>query len=224
MSDEPAITQGDYPSVLYRAFSDEAHAREFAMNGRIRFGSLGYYTALEDAARQDSDEGEGRIRSPGEVEAISLDHERRVVGRSMQSGLVNHHSFLTNVVYILSCGVTSRGEPPPALARFGASLVRINAPRRFGQALTDALWNGADIETASIVECAQVEYSKDGIADREVTRREAIRLSYVQKSAVFAEECEYRFVVVANMMRSGLHDRFLWVEIPEASEYMEIVS
>ena len=99
--------------ALYRAFKEYDHLVAF-IEGDLRFGSLGYYTGIEDAARRDAMEG-------------------------CASGLIRDvnwylHFSSTNPVYI-SCF----GKTETAVSKFGRHIMKLNDENALVQRIRDSL-------------------------------------------------------------------------------------
>ena len=62
------------PSRLFRFYrsEDRKYADALVVDGRLRLSRLTIYQRLEDVSRSDPDEGEGRLRVPGDVPVVHL--------------------------------------------------------------------------------------------------------------------------------------------------------
>jgi hypothetical protein len=173
----------DVPDILYRGFRDLEHARAFVNDGVIRFGRLDHYRTIEDASRQDTDEGTAVLC------ALAPDSQ----------DLIPEHWEGLNRVYILSC---SAAEPGLVASKFGCHLVRINQPR----ALIDDIRRYASSHSLipnQEVYSSWVSYDRGASVPTSPDIDEWLRLAYSQKSVSFTGEQEYRVALVS--MRSYEH-------------------
>jgi hypothetical protein len=70
-------SKNQIPSILYRAFTTIDYARDFIEQGLFRMGSPGRYKNIEDQKRRDITEGTGHIKTPGDVDVITLNDQVR---------------------------------------------------------------------------------------------------------------------------------------------------
>ena len=64
---------GSFPSPLYKAFTEEDHARDFLERGILIMRPLIYFSETEDLKRKDKDEGEGRVKVVKPRPVVDLD-------------------------------------------------------------------------------------------------------------------------------------------------------
>jgi hypothetical protein len=216
-------TIGNYLPVLYRCFNEDKYARAFVERGQIRFGLLRYYKEIEDQIRKDSTEGKGSLHIPGNVTKIGLNRNGDV---SRVWEVPDHLHFQTtsgNAIYILSCVYPPCNDVLKIPTKFGTYLVRINNPAKFGQEITNWLYAGPeDTRTRSVVECVRVLYNKGHKVNEEMRQDTRWKLSFAQKPGKFAEEHEYRLVVIS-YRPAPTKEQFLYVDLDGPLTYAELL-
>jgi hypothetical protein len=185
---------GRYPRFVYRAFSEESYAEDFALRGKFRFGNLRIYSNLEDVERRDPSEGHGHFQRFGTVTSVDFLPESDQTSVAQTPGYVHTHTELLNPTFVLSCS-----RPGVNLeylrSRFGAWLVRVDEPRRLAQEVSNFLESRPD-RFAGGVEGCLVHYNKGGKVGADLTNIASTRLSYSQKPSAFSREREFRFIVI----------------------------
>ncbi len=186
-------TLGQFPPLLYRAFSRREYAQQF-MNGIIRFGNIYYYKQIEDENRRDRTEGESHVRYRG------ID----------QQGM-----FASNSIYILCCHQTMDAVKRNSL---GTHIVLIRDPKRFAEAITLGIENLPGKYFGGAEGCA-IEYTKGHEVEKRPSGYEIARLAYSQKPEAFRSEEEFRFAIIR---KTSVGD-FLTVPIEVSPDYFEYV-
>jgi len=221
---------GEYPDVLYRLFDREQYARDFVELGRFRFGSLASYAEIQSESRRDAFEGEGRVsyRTQTMISAHIDTATGRVVRCTEGPGVISMSSSFGNPVFIMS--FTSRSMPSlAALSKdFGRWAVRCSQPQRLAQQITDHLLRAGELDFP--IECVRVRYGKGQTFDAEPAGEDRRVLAYGWKEPHFANECEYRFVLMispASQITSIKGDGYWYVDLggpAVAAEMFELQS
>ncbi len=185
---------GNYPDVVYRAFSEREYAQQF-IDGNVRLGNIYYYKKIECAKRRDKTEGESHV---------------------VYEGVNKHGMFATNTIYILCCHKTLLSV---AKCKLGGHVVKINDPQTFAKDITSALEQSQDKYFGGIEGCC-VEYSKGMESSASLNGYEIVRLAYCQKPLSFSPEEEFRFVAIR---KDSIGD-FLSIQLNEAMKYCEIIN
>lgn len=190
----------NFPSVLYRGFTEINHANDF-IDGRFRLGLLDSYQNIENAARADPSEGDGHY--------VSSDG----ISEYFKSG---------NPTYLLCC---SDGNVELAFLRqkMGPFIVRINQPEQLTSLINDFL-KKKGIKAFGDVLGAPVQYNKGQIVDEELDSAEKQLLSIIQKPSGFADEHEYRLYAITNI--EGARDQleqFLSVDLEQKLPFVELL-
>lgn len=122
------------PRVLYRRFTERAHAESFVHSGEFRFRSLAYYQSEEaDAIRRDNNEGSITINVSGGTLTIrrkdndEYGHPITLTNATIRNKLEYAH------LYFASCYSTRRHLHHK---KFGRWLVRIHRPTELIKLLT----------------------------------------------------------------------------------------
>ncbi len=191
------------PSHLFRAFDSERYAREFVDCGRFRLGSLEYYKTIEDCGRRDEKEGTSSFITP----------EGLIVG-----GMVGN-----NPVYLLcTSGPDVDLEYLRGKKKKRELVVRINDPY---QLLAD-IRNAVPVERVKLwgkCELEVVSYTRDGVLKIDPDSPEALYLDHRQKSQVYCNEFEYRYVVFTYPPLEGKPSSFLNYELGRPLAYLEVL-
>src|SRR5882724_1743999 len=194
------------PGRLLRFYksADRRYAEAFAFDGRLRLWELAYFRRIEDASRADPDEGEGRLRVPGQVPLVNVSVAD---GRFTDGGTVQgHFNFGTTWVQPLYVFCTSLPDVSVTIAggHLGSELVIIHDPARFAAELTRSAYLLHLGEREILwVEAFPVRYDKDAVSDLPSDQSARHRLPYGQKASRFEVEREYRFVVAVSGVRQG---------------------
>jgi hypothetical protein len=179
------------PSRLLRFYrsEDRKYADALVVDGRVRLSRLTTYQRLEDVSRSDPDEGEGRLRVPGDVPVV---HLSLIDGGFTDGGTVpGHFNFSTSWVQPLYvfCSSLPHVSLDLGRARFGPELVEIHDPARFAAELARsvALLNLEEREILW-VEGFPVSYDKDAVSALPLDRSERSRFphtpAYTQQEAL----------------------------------------
>lgn len=184
-------TLGQFPPLVYRAFSKRKYAEQF-MNGTIRFGNIYYYKRIEDENRRDRTEGESHVRYEGRDQ---------------------HGMFASNAIYVLCCHRTMDAVKRNSL---GNHVVLIRQPERFAEAISSAIENLPGKYFGGAEGCT-VEYTKGREVENKLSGQDIVRLAYCQKPDTFSSEEEFRFVIIR---KTSVGD-FLTVPIEESPDYFE---
>ena len=187
------VVQDGIPSRLLRGFKKESHAQTF-LAGDVRLQIQRFYRTIEDAKRKDPEEGEARLTVPG------------VGGTDVHYGGSFH-----NPVYLLCCS-----DPSVGGAGFGPWVVNIKEPEALLRALGDAA-SPIPGRTLEEVHLLQVRYSKDDARVVDVPDSgERFKLMLAQKPASFADECEWRYVVIFSGPVAGAPSP-IWLRVDNMS-------
>jgi len=212
---------GKYPKLVYRAFTERSYALDFVCRGKFRMGNLRVYPTLEDAERCDSSEGEGHFQRFGTVTTVDFVQGSDETFVAQKPGYVHTHTELLNPKFVLSCSLPGV-DLEYLRSRFGPWLVRIDQPRRLAQDVSDYLESLPDRFTG--VEGCLVHYNKGGKVRPELSNIASTRLSYSQKPAVFSQEKEFRFVVIAmGTPGSRFNDDYLPIDLGHPLDYVNVI-
>lgn len=189
------------PDQLLRFYGDCRWAEAFGSEGSIRLRRIQFYQHIEDASRNDPDEGEGRLRVPGQVPVIqlsktgSLNSDWRITDRSKAAGHFNFGTVWIHPTYVF-CTCLPTVQRQEVMNHFGQELVRIFDPERFATELRQALGQ-CNFGTREIIllEGLPVRYDKDVVSELPLNEIARTRLAYGQKTSAYAKEYEYRFIV-----------------------------
>lgn len=186
------MTHEDCPSFLYKAYTDERHARAFVDAGKVRLGALRQYQGIEDAKRRDSTEGEAHVRFRDIVTRIHFVPNSSETYTSESPGTMEAHSSLGNPMFLF-CTSLPDVDTEMLKRKFGQFLVKIENPVQLCEDIHRAMESrGWKIRVAATA----VEYTKGDIVEADPGPSGGARLSYTQKAKEFSEEHEFRFVAV----------------------------
>lgn len=193
----------EHPRVLFRAFQELTHAREFVECGKFRLSNIINFVNSEDKARADSSEGQG----------YSLDKD---------GGRI--YFELDQPTFILCC---SHVDVDLNFLRnkMGKFVVKINDPLRLA-VLIDDWFVRKNITTFGGVKCQTVKYTKGQIEEDDALASERAALSLYQKSPQFCMERECRFVALlcSNDINASLLDsEFLHVDLGGPLSVIELL-
>jgi hypothetical protein len=197
MQYDPLPVFGDFPPFLVRAYSEEHWARAFVEEGRFRLSLLQYFAQIEDSARGDQTEGQAHLQIPQNVQTVHFDGDANITRITEAPGYVNLQGAFMNPVYICCFSYPPDGDLTKLPEHFGEHRVLIEDPLRFAQDVTDWLTEEGVLRGTPVVECCRVVYNKGEKGTDTPDHLARVRLTYAQKPPRFANECEYRFVVVA---------------------------
>lgn len=187
------MTLGQFPPLVYRAFSKAEYAEQF-MNGNIRFGNIYYYKWIEDEQRRDRTEGESHLK---------------------YSGRDQHGMFVSNAIYVLCCHRTIDAAVRNCL---GSHIVLIRHPKRFAEAITSAIENLPGTFFGGVEGCT-IEYTKGQEVEEKPSGYNIVRLAYCQKPDRFSPEDEFRFAIIR---KTSVGD-FMNVTIEGPLDYFEYI-
>jgi len=193
---------GSFPRTLYRCFTKEEHALQFAKEGKVRIGLLDVYKTIECDARRDQTEGVGlyKLKEPVTSGRFSTDpsfEPEWIISDGIQQHNVEH----LNPIFLLCCANIS-ADLGLLKSRFGSYVVRIDSPVALAIEIDQAL-NGLDGKAGPfLVEGRNVEYNKGGLIEDGRTPEGLCDLSYVQKPDQFKDEMEFRLCIIAMGLKS----------------------
>ena len=213
---------GDFPSKIFRVFDTEAYGREMVDHGRMRFGLLDVYTEQELGMRTDASEGIGAIRSSEPITSVAYDV---ATGRELRNEIdlgEMHRTYVNgNAVYILSFSSPPSSLHTDAPAHFGDHIVVVNEPEHLGSDIAGHLESINPCFSNSI-QCAKVLYNKGELVK---VPPEAWTLSFTQKPSAYAQEFEYRFILVSNLSpKEKPYPKYFHVDLRRRLPYLELLS
>lgn len=194
----------DKPPRLFKAFREPQFAKALSDEGRLRLWKLQYYTTIEDAARKDVDEGEGRLSVLGKVPVVTLDGMTGEIKNTYEvDGHFNYGTTWLNPTYIY-CMAMPGADVTELRRRFGEHIVEIAEPERFLRALHVAIL-ATDLggRRPDFVDGFAVRYDKGAVGSVPEDNSVHLRLSYGQKRPEFACEWEYRVAVPISGPQKG---------------------
>jgi hypothetical protein len=121
--------RGEFPRVVYKAFSRLDYAQDFVARGRFRLGNLCVYSKIEDANRRDYTEGEAHYQAPGMVTTVFFDRDTDAVHSEEAPGHVTTHSQLGNPKFVFCC-FREEAELDSLRTKFGHYVVQITHPEQ----------------------------------------------------------------------------------------------
>jgi hypothetical protein len=216
---------GEYPLTLYRAFTEEKYARLFVDEGKFRIGLVDVYKSIECGIRRDETEGMGRYGLKGPVVSVRFSKNPTVEPECFQAeGVQEWQTENGNSVFLLCCF-----KPPVALenirSKFGPYVVKIVSPVSLAIEI-DHFLNGAEGKGFFNVYGKGVEYNKGQVIDDGRKSEELTDLSYIQKPALYSEENEFRFCIVAmasEFLGSRNRKRYLDIELGGPLSYVSLL-
>jgi hypothetical protein len=182
------------PDQLLKFYKREEHAEQLVRHGQLRVHLLQYFKEIEDAARRDRDEGEGRLRVPGQVPRVWIStQDGSVTDRDEVEGHFNFGTVWIHPTYVY-CTSLPTVSRPVAREKFGQYSIVITEPALFARRLLAAFRNVDFGESEPLfLKGFPVQYSKDVISELPTDWRRAV-MGFGQKPAAsFEEEQEYRF-------------------------------
>ena len=204
-------SEPEKPLYLLRAFNEREYAEDFIQRGRMRAGRLQVYKRIEDAKRQDADEGDGRLKIWGNVPVITLNRETgEFLSETNQPGYFNYSVSFINPTYIF-CMAGPQVSVEYLAQKYGKFIVRIDEPQAFVEEITQYF-----AESVIWVKLVKVRYDKDIEVQEPPDNEEGTMLSLAQKSSDFRDDEEYRLVV---SMPGGGGDDYIFVELNKKLVY-----
>ncbi len=182
---------------MWRAWKERPYFQDFLERGKLRLQRVQYYRKIEDADRADADEGEARLKVPGDVPVVMMDKETgKIVGEHTQPGHFNWSMGFHNPTYIL-CLSQPTVDTEFLKQRFGPHVVHVFSPQRFCERVNTSLL-GLQLNERSIasIEWFQVRYDKGLVGPHPDDLLWSVRIAYGQKAPEHGVECEYRCAVV----------------------------
>lgn len=181
----------------YRCFSRPEFAEAF-LNGVFRLGSIRRYREIEDANRQDTEEGLGHFKDEGG----------------------DRYPELGNEIFIL-CLSTPDVDQEYLKAKMGGYVVKICDANALARDIEEGL-NKIELKVFGGIRGRHVRYDKAMklcIQDDAWARAE---LSVIQKPEVYKSECEYRYFAILNRDVPNVNQRFLELKLERRLEYVEL--
>ena len=161
---------GDFPTVIYRAFTELEYAQGF-IRGLVRFGNLIDYRKIEDVRRRDESEGRGEYHANGTKTSIE---------------------FAENKIYI-AC--FHRDLESAVNTGHGKYIVEVSQPLKLAEDLTRVL-RSSPVKHFGGIEGVLVTYDKGEEKGRKLDSVESTRLAYCQKPKSFVPENEFRYIFI----------------------------
>jgi hypothetical protein len=189
------------PTLLYRAFTDLCHARQFADAGRFRIGRLDCYQNIENAARMDAAEGHGYY---------------------IDKNGISENFELGNVIYVLCCSAENV-DLAFLRRKMGSFLAQINDPKQLACDIA-AYLKAQKVKLLGEVRYRAVEYSKGETVTAELDEMKRAELSIAQKHSCFSEEKEQRLCAIVNVhCPKPLLASYLEIDLGRRLPYVEIL-
>lgn len=217
---------GDFPPTLYRVLKEEQHARAFADQGKIRFVNLQHCANTEDAMRRDATEGDGFIRfKTDEMITVHIDpHTFEDKGQTVGPGVMNYSSSSLNPRFILCFSSPPGNDIDQLPSKFGSWVVKINDPRQLALDIHNHL--EAQDQLDFPLESARVRYDRGALLDKQLPDEERYLLPYAYKPPSFADEHEYRFILMTGMSDPPIpkEEEFWEIDLGRRLDYVEVIS
>lgn len=210
--------------MLYKIFRKEEYAYDFAHCGRMRFGNLLSYKSVEDTARRDEHEGNGYIQfDTDEMISVHMTKDGKVAGESVGPGVMNLSSTGTNPRFLLCCSYPPGGDTAQLSSKFGRWAVRIADPKRLALDVTEHLLSKQLLDFP--IECARVRYDHGRHFAEQPLKTELQYVSYAYKPAHFADEYEYRLILMTGLIDAPVaKDAPYWeIDLGRRLKYAEVV-
>jgi len=164
------------PTLLYRAFTDQCYATQFADAGRFRLGRLDSYRNNENKERMDAAEGYGHY---------------------IDENGVSEYFELRNVIYVLCCSAANV-DLTFLRRKMGPFIVKINDPKQLACDIATYL-KAQKIKLFGDVGYRAVEYSKSQLVNAELDEMKRAELSIAQKHPCFSEQKEQRLYAIVDV-------------------------
>ncbi len=192
-------TLNDIQIPLFRAFSEECYAADFA-TGKFRLSVLTQYRSIEDISRQDSEEGHGHYK-----DRHGHDWNFELGGR----------------IYILCL---SRPEVDQKYLRehMGAFIVQVNDPAKLACDIELSL-RKQGIKTFNGVHGGLVKYTKGRMVIEELDPIKRAFLSVTQKPESYAPEYEYRLFTILNEDPKTPARDFINIDVGAPFNYVQVL-
>ncbi|MEO8325531.1 MAG: hypothetical protein ABI618_06760 [Nitrospirota bacterium] len=211
------IACGTLPESFLKAYTVREHAESLLRDGEIRLGHLNSYKEMEDAAKEDPQEGEARFRVPGLVPRVDVNIESGDT-RELQpvQGEFNYSGSWHNPFYAFCCSKLTV-DRNHQVAKLGSQVVEIFDTHVFRQSL-QAACDGLEVNghTLSRIHFIEVDYDKGGTRDAEEARK--VEAYIGAKPPRFEADQEIRVVLAFNGPNSGAPGS-LMLRLPKPSTF-----
>lgn len=204
------------PMYLYRGFERSEYATDFIEKGRFRLGLLESYIAIEDKSRRDPNEGRGQVRFVAPLTSVTFDSRGQAIRTDIRPGLMDHESVNLNCKYLLCCSSPDVNHRILE-CRFGPYIVRVDDPCRLANDITTYL-ERKRITKVGPIEWVKIRYDKGQVVSNPPDNVESTELTYLQKDIEFADEQEWRLVVMRPKRTEC--DETLWINFDKRLEYV----
>ena len=198
MPQSTAFIIGSFPSPLYKAFSEEKHARDFLERGILIMRSLSYFRETEDLKRKDKDEGEGRVKIVRQRPVIEYElASGKFLAASQQLGEVFFGTASTNPCYLYCFTGPEVDVDYLAAGKYGQYVLRIDEPNALVSEIASCLERHPDMPNTMWLYCIPVRYDRDQLVGElpESASHERLMMSCGQKDNRDCGDCEYRLVL-----------------------------
>lgn len=209
------------PERLVKFYKHENHAEDLVRHGRLRLHLLRFFQKIEDPARRDRDEGEGRLKVPGQIPRVWISTEDgRVTGEDQIEGHFNWGSVWIHPTFVYCTSLPTVSEEF-ARQKFGPYSIVFTNPALFANRLLAALLNANFGESSVLfLKGFPVQYSKDTISELPTGWKRSV-IGFGQKPAKdFQDEQEYRFAFSLSRPDIQPHE-FLDLQLEAPEEFCE---
>jgi len=188
---------GSFPSPLYKAFTEEDHARDFLERGILIMRPLIYFSETEDLKRKDKDEGEGRVKVVKPRPVVDLDPgSGQILSVRQVTGEVFFGTASTNPCY-LYCFSGPQVDVDYLARKYGRYVLRVNQPDKLVSEIGSCLERYPDMPSTMWLHCIPVRYDKGQLVGElpEPGSEERLLMSCGQKADRDRHDCEYRLAL-----------------------------
>ena len=201
------------PKRLFRYFKERQHADEF-VSGRIRVGRLSVYKAIDDV-RKDELEGTSTFTWDRFASEYIIDNKtRNIVGaRTSSTAKIKVNGETINPVYLI-CTSSARANIINTATKFGNYIAEIVDPK----GLLDQLehrWFKDTISLNGKVELRKVLYNRGQVIRPNRYLIPAKNISLTQKSSMYKEECEYRYIFWCRINNELNYSEYKYLDLGE---------
>jgi len=208
---------------LYKAFTEEDHARDFLERGILIMRPLIYFTEIEDLKRKDKDEGEGRVKVVKPCPVVDLDPESgQILSIRQETGEVFFGTASTNPCYLYCfSGPQVDGDCLPR--KYGRYVLRVNQPDKLVSEIGSYLERYPDRPSTMWLHCIPVRYDKGQLVGElpEPGSGERLLMSCGQKADRDRHDCEHRLVL--RLLVPSNRPEAVRVELGKRPEYVDIM-
>lgn len=163
---------GQFEDTAFRVFEKECYVENFLI-GKLRFGSLDYYTRTESIARRDCSEG---------------------VSHFLVNSVTNSGEYISSHIYALCFHRTLESAKD---SKFGNYIVEVGNPKKLAELATSKMHCMAH-DFVGGIEGVFVEYNKGEEFYLRPEQLDLARLIYSQKPRdSFEPENEFRMVIIS---------------------------